>query len=593
MDPSPIQYEDLYDYDARYIIPKFQRDYNWKLDHIDEFWNDLIEQWNNWKEKKKKKERTPYYFGSMMLVNKDKADSTYLVVDGQQRMTTSMIFFIALRDYFLECGNRNDVEYFNRIIYYENEEEQLEPRLELNRYNNPYFKEKIIEEKEITAKKLSIGTGYRVKDRELANCYKQIATKLVDFKIESEDKSDQLRDLGEHLLRNFYVVRNIFETKQLAYRIFETINHKGLHLDENDLVKNYLMELIDDTGSVEESQDVIDADDKWECIMSKLESVKIKEDFFLRTHLTAFVGKTPKDKIYENILKKIKTKTQTQSFLNDLEKSTEFLFKIKNAEDRDWNSDQEIIDNLNGLNALTDGGMYPILLAAYEKLKPNEMKKLIELVTKLHFRAKTVCGLSYTSIEGLVVKICDGLANQNYSISDIQKEVISWPQYPTDDEFEVKFNQLELSSSAKARYVLTEIEYSKTGGRSTASTHIVQDIQVEHIMPKSIDGDWHDELKTRPGLETPTKIDDYKKRNLNRLGNLTLLSSNANAIIQNDGYQKKLNGDRKYSGYRNDRLEITSSLVKYNQWNEEVMKAREADFYVHAKKIWDLKLCSM
>lgn len=586
MDTLSIPYGDLYEDESRYLVPRFQRDYNWKTDHIDEFWNDLVKHWNS-------EDRTPYYFGSVMLVNEDESDPTFRVVDGQQRMVTSMIFFVALRDYFLEREDKDEVKELNYIIYYEDENKQLQSRLQLNRYNNPFFQQKIIPPGTITSKKSSM-IGDRVKNRALANCYKQIAERISEYanNVNIEEKDDNLRDLYDHLTRNFLIIQNIFSTKQRAYRIFETINHKGLQLDENDLVKNYLMELIDDTNSVEESQDIIDADNKWGDIMSKLEDVKIKEDFFLRIHLTACGNKTPKDKIYDTIVDQIKNSTDAQGFIDDLEKSADFLFKIKKTKNDDWKDDQEIIDNLNGLNALSDGGMYPILLAAQKNPEFDNIKKLIELVVKLHFRAKTVCSRSYTSIEGLVVKICNQLKNSNtYYISDIQKDMVSWSQYPNDDEFEVQFRQLELSSTAKAKYVLMEMEYSKIGGRKTASTQIVTDIQVEHIMPKSIEGDWRDELIKRSGLETAAKVDDYHKRNLKRLGNLTLLSSNA--IIQNDGYQKKLNGNGEYPGYRDDRLKITSSLAQYDQWNEEVMKAREADFYVHAKKIWNLKLCDV
>jgi len=595
MDTRPIDYGDFFEGEARYIVPRFQRDFNWNKDHIEEFWDDLFKHWNDWKNRIG--ERVPYYFGSMMLVNEDESNFTFRIVDGQQRMITTMVFFIALRDFFLELGKDDDVQDLNSLIYYKDENGDLKPRLKLNRYNDPYFKTKMMEEKKTSEKLNSIGRDIRVKDKELANCYKQISKNILDkdgeifSNISVEDKIDDLRDLYEHLLKNFEVVENIFSSKQRAYRIFETINHKGLRLDENDLVKNYLMELIDDTTSVEESQDIINADDKWGDIIAKLEHNKMKEDVFLRMHLTAYVGKTPKDKIYDKIIDQVKDKQAAQDFLLVLEKSAIFLSKIKNPSDEDWNSDQEVLDNLHGLDALSDGGMYPILLAAQRRLGGNELKKLIDVVTKLHFRAKTVCNVSYTDIEALVVKICTQLksSTSGYSLPDIIQDMISWSKYPPDDEFEVKFKQLELSSSPKARYVLKELEYNIIGGRSMASTQIKPDIQVEHIMPKSIEGDWSDELQQKPELDSPAKISDYHKRNLFRLGNLTLLAPRPNAIIQNDSYRKKLFGNGEYTGYREDQIKMTSRLIDYQQWGEEEIGIRQEVFFLQAKNIWNLR----
>ena len=595
METAPIKFGDFFEGEAKYQVPLFQRDYNWKKDHIEEFWDDLWKHWDDWRNRRE--ERIPYYFGSVMLVNEDERNFRFKVVDGQQRMTTSMVFFIALRDFFLEVGDDDEVKELNSIIFYEDEEGELKPRMQLNRYNNPYFSTKMIEQKKITEKMNSIGRDIRVKNKSLAECYKQISLKLLDEDgtvfggITLEDKSNDIRDLYEHLLKYFEVVENIFSSKQRAYRIFETINHKGLRLNENDLVKNYLMELIDDTGTIDESQDVINADSQWGDIVSKLEFIKMKEDAFLRAHLTAFVGRTPKDKIYERIMGIVGDKTEAQSFLVELEESVDFLSKIKNPTGEDWNSDDEVLDNLEGLDAISDGGFYPILLGAKNRLGFQEMKKLIQLVTKLHFRAKTVCGASFTEIEGLVLKICTELKNStSYSIPDIITHMTSWSKYPDDDEFSLKFKQLELSSSPKARYVLKEIEYSMiSGGRSMSSSRIVSDIQIEHIMPKTIqDSEWENLIGARPELNTPAEISDYHKRNLNRLGNLTLLGPQPNAILQNDAYLKKLNGTGAYSGYRDDQMKMTSRLIDYQTWGEEEITIRQEVFLRNALNIWNL-----
>ena len=108
-------------------------------------------------------------------------------------------------------------------------------------------------------------------------------------------------------------------------------------------------------------------------------------------------------------------------------------------------------------------------------------------------------------------------------------------------------------------------------------------------MPKSYEGtDWNLQFEADPDLHTPAEISDYHKRNLNKLGNLTLLSPRANAIIQNDAYSKKLQGSGEYTGYRDDQIKMTSRLVQYPQWGEEEIGNRQEGFLLQAKNIWNL-----
>ena len=592
MDTTNEVFGTFMDSESQYIVPRFQRDYNWESDHVLEFWDDLYKHYKDWKDKVK---RIPYYFGSFMLVNADESDPKFVVVDGQQRLTTSTIFFIALRDYFFELQQDDDVEDLNKLINFTAADGSSQPKLQLNRYNQNYFKTKLMSQDPLTKKVVNVARNVRVKDKQLLNTYQIFSKIILDENneyfsgIPIDEKIETLRDVYEHLNENFIIVENIFSSKQRAYRIFETINHKGLGLNENDLVKNYLLELIDDTNSIEESQDVINADYQWGDIVSRLEHIKMKEDVFLRSHLTAFVGKTPKNKIYDAIVSRIDDKASAQTLLNELEHSAKFLSRIKKPEKSEWWNKSEIVDNLNGLVAISDGGMYPIFLAAEKRFDPSNMQKLIEVITKLHFRAKTVCGVSYTNIEALVVRICTHFKNSStYSLPDVLTDILDWGSYPSDDEFNLKFKQLQLTSSPKAKYVLSELEYAMTGGRSMGGKSIDDDVTIEHILPKSIEGEWTTELDKNPTLNTPAEVSDYHKRNLHRLGNLTLLAPKPNSIIQNDLYAKKLKGFGAYDGYRDDVMVMTKRLADYPQWGEEEIGLRQESFLLHAKVIWKI-----
>jgi uncharacterized protein with ParB-like and HNH nuclease domain len=597
--PKLIELTQLFAPEHAYLVPRFQRNYSWEKDHVEEYWNDLTTNYNSWTSSRVG--RIKYYFGSLMIVDIENEEFRWLI-DGQQRVTTSIIFLTALRDYFFEVDSQTDVVNLESKIYYENNNGELIPRISLNRYNDPFFSSKIMEKKNISEKNQQMSRGISKDDKLLAGCYVQISNFILDnvdeedkiFKsMNLDEKKAYLRGLFNHLLTQFQIIENVLPNKQRAYRIFETINNKGRNLNENDLVKNYLLEKIDDTKSKSETKELIAADDVWSDIQDILSNINVKTDVFLRYYLTAFTGKTPKDEVYKKISRLVTDKSSAEGFLTELKKYALLLKSIKNPSDSDWNSNRIVLDNLRGLASISDGATYPILLAGHKRLDVEPLHQLIDLVTRLHFRAKTVCGVSYTSIEELVVTICKQLVNNSsYSIPDIRKDILAWPKYPSDAIFEDKFKELEFKESRKAVYPLTEIEYSyRSGGKAQSSTMIVPDIQVEHIMPKSIDRKWRSELEKHPELDTDEKVNAYHKNNLNKLGNLTLLTPNSNIIVSDDEYDKKLNGNgSSYTGYKEEELKITNRLTQFTKWGENEIDSRQGIFWLEAKTIWDLKL---
>ena len=93
---------EIFQYNQQYHVPLYQRDYSWKHDdHVSEFWDDLK---NHYEGESKK----TYYFGTIQLVDKENTNEIFTIVDGQQRLTTSLIMLTAFRDYFLELGEEYD-----------------------------------------------------------------------------------------------------------------------------------------------------------------------------------------------------------------------------------------------------------------------------------------------------------------------------------------------------------------------------------------------------------------------------------------------------------------------------------------------------
>lgn len=581
IDTEVSKMEELFKYNLKYVVPLYQRDYAWKIEQSEEFWKDLTHHYET-------KTKASYFFGTIMLVNESEKDNKYTVIDGQQRLTTSLILLIAFRDYFFEQGLVDEVDELNQVIY---TEENNEPRLELNVYNKIFFASDILEQKNITAKITALKSDKKIrkKNKQLRDCYIDLGEKIKCFSKDPQDPNKDLIKLYQHFLRYFTVVENIIIDLARAYKIFETINHKGLHLNPNDLVKNHLMQVIhiDNTGHPPKDihEEIIEADNSWQNIRRILEQIGITEDKYLRYYLMAFIGQTPKEQIYDKIKKTYSDKEKVQKFLEKFDERVLILSTIKKPKLIDWNNDQDVVDNLLALDNLSDGGLYPIILLAKEHFEDNDMKRLIQLCTKLFFRIKTVCSVNYSEMEKLVDSICKMIRdNPETSIEDIKNMMINWNKYPDNDVFKVNFEKLELTQASKAKYVLTELHYAMIGGKQTASTAISEKCELEHIMPQKISGsEWGQYIKNEKNITTSADITEYHQDNVNKLGNMTLLNKSRNRSISNNSFNTKK------GNYQNDELKITKDIANSLTWDDETIANRQKGFYNFAKKIWDLK----
>jgi uncharacterized protein with ParB-like and HNH nuclease domain len=575
--------EDILKRDYYFRVPLYQRNFSWKSDeHVEELWVDLK---NEYESKSKEK----YFFGTLMLVNKVDDPNLYTVIDGQQRLTTSLILLAAFRDYFLEVNDTDEVDSINSCLITETTGKN---RITLNVYNQDFFANTILSPMKIKEKiqLLNDDSTLKPKNRLLQKAYLVLADKIINYKKDEATQTQELSKMKEHFLRYFTIVENLIDDLQKAYRIFENINNKGLHLAQSDLVKNHLFEIIDiesQSLSLQERADlIIEADEIWQNIIRILEQMKIDESTFLRYYLTSFVRLVGKDDVFKTVKAEYQTKERVDTFLRRLENRVSNLHKLVKPSLDDWNKDQIIVDYLSALRKLGQGAMYPVLLAGIEKFKEQkDIRELIIITTKLFFRAKTVCSRNFSDIERLVDEICTDIRKDDeLTVLKIQEKMFSWSQYPLDDEFKVKFKTLDLND-AKARYALSELHYQMSGGRQNATLVLSDKAQIEHIMPQKIKGSsWETDIKNNKGFTNESELDEYKKSNLNKLGNLTLLN-----YIKNIKNSNKPFSEKKLIYADPNEVQMTQDLSRIPEWADEAIQNRQNTFVPLAVKIWNLE----
>jgi uncharacterized protein with ParB-like and HNH nuclease domain len=518
----------------RYDIPLYQREYDWETTQLDEFWTDLI---NHIDEPETEK----YFFGTVILVKENTDNHIFTIVDGQQRLSTSIIFITALRDFMDEkikkieekianldshenkpesekkelvhlndqkYDYRDDLKTLEKMIWIKNrnDEKTYQNRLSLNLYNDEFFRKVILSKKTLSEKFTELNELEKIKkkDEKIKNCYVFFYNKILE--IDSSELIDpirRIRTIWESFIDEFILTEITINNLDHAFKIFENINHKGKRLATNNLVKNKLYEIIasEYKNDRNKQMEILSQVDKnWQEMVSTLEDTRSKhatEDKFLKNYLTAFIKPTTSSDVYKRIKQEYQDQKSSIELIEQLAKMSGLFANIVKPTIDDW--DEDIVDNLKSLSVMSDGALYPIILLANSyKFKPEDMRLLIRFLTKFFFRVKTVCEINFSYLEPLVNDVCihirkNGLSTDMNELMDMMTS--KWPQYPQDDEFKIRFKTKDYANNI-ARYPLKEIHYHKTGKKETNTTKIKDNADVEHIMPQTLSQDWKDVIIT-------------------------------------------------------------------------------------------------
>lgn len=578
IDTHQVNLKAILEDESIYVIPRFQREYSWEDEHIGEFWKDLTDSF-------KAGNAEPYFFGTFVFIQTTQTEK-YKVVDGQQRLSTSITLLSVIRDFLFEFNKERDVE--NIQHYIETDEisaGKKEFRLEMSRNNQDFFLAKILTIGKASEKDNIVYDNISKRNKGLATAYHFFYVKIKEELkgIPEKDKMiEYLVRISNHFLKYFVVVKNIIDTPERAYRIFDTINNRGIGLNESDLVKNYLLEQIDHAGG-----DIDFWYNKWLAMLTVLDNAHVKESDFLRHYLMAHYRPTgPKD-VFDTVLDAIKDDKQAEDFIDKIHTSSKTYRKLKDPEKTDWFGDKDIVESLQAFNSLNAKVIYPVLLKGVDvfNTNPKAFSSFIQCILIFFFRSRTICKTNASSLETLMNSICLEMRETTaLTIHDIEKKLKKSSEYPTDEQFKFDFTRFD-ANAKNSFYILKNLNIELHGGVKSMTLSTDKDnVSVEHIMPKIITkSEWEIYLNNKKGFKNKTELDDYHKNNLWKIGNLTMLNRTKNSSAQNNSFMKKCE-----EIYKNDDAKIVNHLLTWKEWNAEAIFARQQILADVALKIWKI-----
>lgn len=542
---------------TRFVIPVYQRNYDWNQAQCQQLFADILAAGNN-------DSMNAHFIGSIVFVHDDVYGTSRMkelvIIDGQQRLTTLTLIYIALYKLAQTQGNA------------ELEQEILETYL-INKFAD--------EEEKLKLKPTENNAGayqYLMRNHE-GEAFKGYSKLINNFEFfKNKLNNDNYKTVQKGLAKLRFVEISLDRERDNPQRIFESLNSTGLELSQADLIRNYIL-----MGLKAKDQERIYAN-YWAVIEDKARNIDSNENKvsdFIRDYLTLKNKKIPtKNKVYDEF--KIK---QPAGDLADLEESLQEIKKFALHYHKLVNPSQEqdkaIRQQLEYINRLEINVSYPFLLPVLDDyqnsiIDKHQLIEVLALVQNFVFR-RFILGLPTNALNKIFMSLYDKVESNNY-VPSIQKALVSRSgsqRFPRDKEIAeaLRIKDVYTIKTKNRVYLLDRLE--NHGNNEPVLIDGNANITTEHIFPQNPDAKWKAQLST----------DDYKQMQeiyLNTLANLTL--SGNNGQLGNKTFADKR--DMPDSGYKASRFWLNKYLAEQAQWGVAELEQRYALLLQRFFAVW-------
>ncbi|MBH0253400.1 DUF262 and DUF1524 domain-containing protein [Helicobacter pylori] len=534
----------------QFVIPIYQRLYSWEKEQCEQLWDDIIKIGGNDK-------MNGHFIGSILYVlDGNTPSSPLLIIDGQQRLTTITLLFIALRSHLsdevkiLEKFSRKEIESY---LINNNKDGDKKFRLILSEFDKDTL--------------LSLIDGNKRKPSEPS-------VKIMEnFKLFEEwiskwisKNTGKLETIFKGLKKLMIVWIALDKGKDDPQLIFESMNSKGIELTQTDLIRNYIVM----ETEVKKQEDFYNQ--YWRAMEEDFKQNETLFNRFVRHYLTIKTGKIPKEKeVYEDFKDyQQKEGIEIEDLLKDLQKYCGYFCQIafKKEADKDLNK------ALSFLVDLEMDVVYPLLLELYSDYSDGVLSKqdfipIIALIESYICR-RAVCGFGSNSLNKIFPSFTKKIDKKQY-LKSVEKHFGSLKgkqRFPNNDEFKDLFITIDFYHFKKNKSFLERLENFDT--KEPVNT---QKCSIEHIMPQTLTPEWRKDLGEN--------FEAIHKNYLHTIGNLTLTGYNSE--YSNNSFREKRDMEK---GFKQSPLKLNQSLKDLESFGEKEIEKRANDLADWALKIW-------
>lgn len=543
-----------------YRIPRFQRDYSWTDDEWEDLWVDILGTIQEDGE-------PAHYMGYLVLQSQD--EKSFDVIDGQQRLTTlTLIVLAALKNLQRLIEDKNQPERNQQrldqirqtyIGYLDPVTLISRTKLTLNRNNDHYFQTYLVPLGHLPQR------GFRASEHSLRKAFEWFEKRVRDYAKKAEgDEGVALATLVETMSdRLFFTVISVTDELN-AYKVFETLNARGVRLSSTDLLKNYLFSVLHRDNEHPHEMKVLE--DRWEAMVTRLGSESFPD--FLRIHWISRKTFVRQSELFKTIRAKVTHREAVFQLLRDMEEDMDTYLALTNPEASQWHPDLK--GYAQNLRMFSVRQPFPLLFAAHRKLPDADFAGLLRSCVIISFRYNVIGSQPTNEQERVYYVVAQKIANGEIATATAALEGMK-SVYPNDDAYRAAFSEKIIRTTNSrnlriVRYILCALEKQASGNDYDFES---DSFNVEHVLPQNPENDW--------GAFSDEEVDAM----VYRLGNMALLSKSVNKNLGNSGF------DVKKPVLAESQFELTRKIAEDNaDWTPERIAARQKALAKLATSVW-------
>ncbi|MGX2971958.1 DUF262 domain-containing protein [Helicobacter sp. T3_23-1059] len=575
MTPTPTKIKSFFEGSKQYAIPVYQRAYSWGEKQWNEFLEDL---------KEATKGENHYFFGNVLLEKPNNEISD--IIDGQQRITTIIIFVRALVNALETRAKtetlRNDMTNKDFIQYIQEDYliNRNKPKLEAVEYDRDYFRDFIIKG-DNTKHEPQTPSQERIKKA------KEFFEKRL--KVVNDFSTKKLLAIFE-AMEKAELIRIEFKEKKDSVLMFELQNNRGKDLTNMEKLKSYLAYQIYTYCGDEAESKLIEMTKIFEEIYRLLKDIKASEDSILNyfnMSKSKFGFRYRENNNELNYKRELKEINKTEAKIKWID---DYVKELKNAfvEFKEF----ENLDSTFGeyLQYLEVWEVYPFILKAYRlfrniQYKEDKLEQTFEALEIIAFRDRliqTKADLA-TRLNGVlesfdsVKSLCNGLE---------KIYVDAW--YWDNDKIRDKLKNIYKENKGIIPYLLMRYENTiRKDAKTRGYKFTLKDIEnphIEHIAPQTETIEESGEGKASGYCDYD---EEFNKSYINCIGNLLLIAGAHNISIGNKPFETKLKS-YEISPLAQHR-EIKSFVVNKGIWDKDPIDTRHEALEKFVLETWSFK----
>lgn len=544
---------------VQFIIPVYQRNYDWTNNECKELLNDIITV--------EKTNKGTHFIGSIVFIHEGVHSTSevkeLVIIDGQQRLTTINILYVALYRFAKENEMLQDADMLHNMFLTNQYVQQESNKLKLKQTDT----------NSLAFKAIMNGT-----ENEFSQ-YSNVIENFNYFKIVIT--KENFVTILNGLKRLIFVEVSLERGKDDPQRIFESLNSTGLDLSQSDLIRNYILMDLDPKNQNKVFEQI------WNPIEENAKNLIKQKSLvsdYIRDYLTLRNKKIPnKSKVYLEFKKlySIKDEEYHQELENIKSLSTHYKKFVNPSTIKEHNIKIE----MEYISRLEINVAFPFLLQVFEDAEnglilENDLINILKLIQSYVWR-RFVVGLPTNALNKIFMTLYSEVDTEDYfesiALALIKKRGSA--KFPTDEDLKTALKDKDLYNiQSKNRNYMFEL-LENFNNREYVDTSN-ENITIEHIFPQNPNEDWSKNI-------TPEDYFQFKEKYANTIANLTL-SGNNGALSNKSFVDKKImNNNDGQQGYSFSRLWLNDYLKTIDNWDMTNYNERFNLIYSRFLKIWE------